>query len=362
MAEGGDDDFEIDIYGDDDEQQNDLKLDDAAPPAEADTDEIVKTEATATIETTPFDPPSDPTLKQATAPATAPTGPSLKRKASDAAETFTPSEYPSDPNATPALRLSELHWWTTEEDLRGFCAAAFAESQLADISFGEHRQNGKSRGEAYLEFSTPSASAATKREIEHAVEAGRDSIAKGKTRVVYCSVGNPFKGKDAGAGEGRKFGGQAGRFDNAGGAYNNSYASRGRGGAPRGGGGYNRGGHQQANTNAYAQNGARNQQGQWGNTGFASPMMNGFNPMAFNPMAAMGGAGEFNPMMNARGGGMMGMGMNIMAGQGGYGMGMNGMNGMNGMGRGGWGAGGAGSASPQQGGQGQGGGKRARME
>ncbi|OQN95739.1 hypothetical protein B0A48_18279 [Cryoendolithus antarcticus] len=357
MADGRDDDFEIDIYGDDDEQQNDLKLDDAAPPAEADTDEIVKTEATATIETTPSDPPSDPTLKQATAP----TGPSLKRKASDAAETFTPSEYPSDPNATPALRLSELHWWTTEEDLRGFCAAAFAESQLADISFGEHRQNGKSRGEAYLEFSTPSASAATKREIEHAVEAGRDSIAKGKTRVVYCSVGNPFKGKDAGAGEGRKFGGQAGRFDNAGGAYNNSYASRGRGGAPRGGGGYNRGGHQQANTNAYAQNGARNQQGQWGNGGFASPMMNGFNPMTFNPMAAMGGAGGFNPMMNARGGGMMGMGMNMMPGQGGYGMGMNGMNGMNGMGRGVWG-GGAGSASPQQGGQGQGGGKRARME
>ncbi|OQO00643.1 hypothetical protein B0A48_13133 [Cryoendolithus antarcticus] len=327
MADG-DDDFEIDIYGDDDEQQIDSKLDEPGPAAEENKDEDSKTEAeaTATTEALPTNPPSE----QATAPASAPTGLSLKRKVSDAAEIPTSAELPSDPNATPALRLSELHWWTTEEDLRGFCAAASAESHMTDISFGEHRQNGKSRGEAYLEFSTPSASAATKREIEHAVEVGSDSIARGKTRVVYCSVGNPFKGKDAGAGEGRKFGGQAGRFDNAGGAYNNSYASRGRGGGPRGGGGYNRGGQQQANTNAYAQNGARNQQGQWGNGGFANPMMNGFNPMAFNPMAAMGGAGGFNPMMNARGGGMMGMGMNMMAGQGGYGMGMNGMNGMNG--------------------------------
>ncbi|KAH9844741.1 RRM domain-containing protein, partial [Teratosphaeria destructans] len=75
---------------------------------------------------------------------------------------------PLDPGAMPSLKLSELHWWTTEEDLRGLCAQAGAEDELHEVAFGEHKINGKSKGEAYLEFSSPQAATAVKRAVETA--------------------------------------------------------------------------------------------------------------------------------------------------------------------------------------------------
>ncbi|KAI7597626.1 hypothetical protein KC346_g14598, partial [Hortaea werneckii] len=113
---------------------------------------------------------------------------------------------PVDPGAMPALRLADLHWWTTEEDIRYFCAQAQTEPELSELSFGEHKINGKSKGEAYLGFETPQAATAVKREIEKAaasegVEGGAASSKKVPFTVYFTPVGNPYK---TGAGAGNK--------------------------------------------------------------------------------------------------------------------------------------------------------------
>lgn len=51
-----------------------------------------------------------------------------------------------DAGATNALMLSDLHWWTTEDDIRGWIDDAGAEDELKDITFSEHKVNGKSKG------------------------------------------------------------------------------------------------------------------------------------------------------------------------------------------------------------------------
>ena len=55
-------------------------------------------------------------------------------------------ERPVDPDATPALLISELHWWTTDDDIRGWTREAGCEDELKDVTFSEHKVNGKSKG------------------------------------------------------------------------------------------------------------------------------------------------------------------------------------------------------------------------
>ncbi|KAK0956145.1 hypothetical protein LTR91_022529, partial [Friedmanniomyces endolithicus] len=182
-----DDTFEIDIYGDEDQPEADPELYPAQPEQIATTDSTTghvngndvhsgDDDETATLTSNTSTPhPTNGTTQ------TPPPQPSLKRKASDDFSTTprqtsphpTPHSQPSDPqpldpSALPALKLSDLHWWTTEEDLRGFCARASVEASLLDLSFNEHKVNGKSKGEAYLEFASPHAATAVKRVLEAA--------------------------------------------------------------------------------------------------------------------------------------------------------------------------------------------------
>lgn len=53
---------------------------------------------------------------------------------------------PVDPGATNALMISDLHWWITEDDIRGWANEAGAEDELRELSFSEHKVNGKSKG------------------------------------------------------------------------------------------------------------------------------------------------------------------------------------------------------------------------
>lgn len=62
----------------------------------------------------------------------------LKRKESD--------ERPVDPDATTALFVSDLYWWTTDDDIRGWVNQAGCEDELKDVTFSEHKVNGKSKG------------------------------------------------------------------------------------------------------------------------------------------------------------------------------------------------------------------------
>lgn len=53
---------------------------------------------------------------------------------------------PVDGNATTALLISDLHWWTNEDDIRGWANQSGCEDELVDVTFNEHKVNGKSKG------------------------------------------------------------------------------------------------------------------------------------------------------------------------------------------------------------------------
>lgn len=64
----------------------------------------------------------------------------VKRKQEEA------DDRPVDPGATNALLLSEMQWWVTEDEIRGWIESAACEAELKDITFSEHKVNGKSKG------------------------------------------------------------------------------------------------------------------------------------------------------------------------------------------------------------------------
>lgn len=53
---------------------------------------------------------------------------------------------PVDPGATAALMLSDLNWWTTDDGIRAYAREAGCEDELKDVTFSEHKVNGKSKG------------------------------------------------------------------------------------------------------------------------------------------------------------------------------------------------------------------------
>ena len=53
---------------------------------------------------------------------------------------------PTEPGATSALLISELAWWDTDDSIRGWAVRAGCEEELKDITFSEHKVNGKSKG------------------------------------------------------------------------------------------------------------------------------------------------------------------------------------------------------------------------
>lgn len=55
-----------------------------------------------------------------------------------------------DPGATTAIFLSDLHWWVTDDDVRGWANQSQCEDELDDITFSEHKVNCKSKGWASI--------------------------------------------------------------------------------------------------------------------------------------------------------------------------------------------------------------------
>ena len=51
-----------------------------------------------------------------------------------------------DPSASMALLVSDLHWWVNDDDIRGWANQCRCEDELEEITFSEHKVNGKSKG------------------------------------------------------------------------------------------------------------------------------------------------------------------------------------------------------------------------
>ncbi|PYI24761.1 hypothetical protein BO99DRAFT_418333 [Aspergillus violaceofuscus CBS 115571] len=336
-----DDNFDIDIYGDGgsynaNDQGEDIKHEDTELILDA-------SDATQNNSVAQGDGSSDGTLKQESEGAAPSSTASVAHGEAAPQQTHAPApqqglkrkehdDRPTDPDATPALLISDLYWWTTDDDIRGWVAQAGSEDELKDVTFSEHKVNGKSKGQAFVEFTTLQAATAVKHKIESFATAGQ---AGRKHMVVYTSPQpNPFRTlpKDAPMRKDNQSRSMSGGFNSS--NQNMNFGMNNMGGGFRGGrGGFNnRGGMN--NMNSFGGN--RNFQGPMG--GFQQPMVGGFqqnNPMGMqnfgfnNRGGMMGGAMRGGPGgMRGRGGGMAGanmMGMPAMNPMGA--MGMNSMSG-----------------------------------
>ena len=212
----------------------------------------------------------------------APTGPrGVKRKE-------TPDDRSAESGATTALLVSDLHWWTTEDDLRGWVNGADAEHDLKDIAFNEHKVNGKSKGQAYLEFHSTQSASAAKHHIEALTE-GPNNTRTFSAQYNPAST-NPFKTlpKDAPPRDKEQRYGRGGAYNSAPprGDYGPGFRGRGRG--------FDRGGYNNQNYNRNFSGAA---------AGFSGGGYNNNNNNNNNSMGMTNSFG-FN-----RGGGMMGNNM-----------------------------------------------------
>jgi len=343
-----DDNFDIDIYGDGEGMDEDSKA-----YIKEEHDKNVKKEPTdaskAVIETKANQESEDPSTPSASVKQE-----DLKREESEDVKPKNliqqgtkrkgeSDERRIDAGATNALMISDLHWWTTEDDIREWASEAGAEDELRDITFSEHKVNGKSKGQAFVDFSSPQASTALKHKIERLTNGPTNAR---KFQVLFTNASNnPFKTlpKDAPARAKEDRANRAGSTpysapqQNEGG-YNHSHSHSHRGNSGfrgRGGGYTGRGGYQNQNSHNYNQNQNRNFSGPMQSGGGFNnnhnqnqnfqpnmSMMNNFGGGGFNPRGGGGGMrGTFNDRGGGRGAGpmnnvnampMMGMNMAMM--------------------------------------------------
>jgi hypothetical protein len=146
-----DENFDLDIYGDggNESTQETLNADSTADPsgsdalhstnglAHDDSGEHIESSRTQTQQITSTG-NSDQTQIQI--PKQAPVQQGVKRKEGR------DDDRPVDPGATSAILIQELHWWNHEDDIRGWANQAGCEDEIKDVTFNEHKVNGKSKG------------------------------------------------------------------------------------------------------------------------------------------------------------------------------------------------------------------------
>ncbi|EST08960.1 RNA recognition motif domain protein [Kalmanozyma brasiliensis GHG001] len=96
---------------------------------------------------------------------------------------------PTDPSVQNALYIGDLNWWASDSELLTIASSLGIQLSLQDITFSEHKVNGKSKGVAYVETD----SEADARKIKGWFDENDFQFRRANVTLTTSANGNPFR-------------------------------------------------------------------------------------------------------------------------------------------------------------------------